>query len=94
MDDDGAHNDNQEKLVVEEILEDIVLISFELPRIDFVEDLEKHENVEKDGVVLSSLVIPITDSDRTWDAEDLGTYITIILPLKRIVPKMMICTIP
>lgn len=39
LNDDGSHHNDQEKFVVEEILEDIVFVRLEFTSIDFIEDL-------------------------------------------------------
>lgn len=64
LDDDGGHDDDQEELVVEEVLEDVVLVVLQLSGVDLVEDLQQDENVEEQGVVLSSLLVPFADTDR------------------------------
>ena len=64
LDDDGADQNDQEELVVEEVLEDVVLVGFELPGVDFVEDLKEHENVEENGLMFAGLIIPFTHTNR------------------------------
>ena len=68
-----AYDNDQEEFVIEEIFENVVFISFQLTSVDFVEYLKENENVEEDGVVFSCLVVPIADSDRTGNAENIGT---------------------
>ena len=64
LNDDGGDDNNQEELVVEEVLKDVVLVVLQLSGVDFVEDLKQDENVEEDGVMLSSLLVPLADSNR------------------------------
>jgi hypothetical protein len=64
LDDDGADKDGQEQLVVEEVLEDVVFVSLQFAGVDFIEDLQQHEYVEEDRVMLAGLIIPVTDTDR------------------------------
>ena len=59
----GGNDNNKEKFVVEEMLEDVEFIILEFSCIDFVEDLEKYEDVEEDRVVLSGFVVPFLDSN-------------------------------
>lgn len=47
---DGAYYNENEKAVVEEALENIVLLGTELARVDLVEDLHENERVEDHGV--------------------------------------------
>lgn len=75
LDDDGADENDQEQFVVEEVFEDVVLVRFQLSGVDFVEDLEEHENVEEDGFVFAGLIVPFADSDRRGDSEDFGTCV-------------------
>jgi hypothetical protein len=63
LDDDGGHNNDEEKFVVEEVLEDVILVSFEFSCVDLIENLEQDENIEEDRIVLSCLVVPISDSN-------------------------------
>jgi len=63
LDDDRADQDHQEKLIVEEALKDIVFIRFKLSGIDFIEDLQKDENVKEDGVMLSSFIVPFAHTN-------------------------------
>lgn len=64
LDDNGGNDDNDEKLVVEEVLKNVVLVVLQLSGVDLVEDLKQNEHVEEDGVVLSCLFVPIANSDR------------------------------
>lgn len=73
LDDDGGNNNHQEELVVEEVLEDVVFVVLELTGVDLVEDLEQHENVEENGVVLSSLIVPVTHTNGWGDTEQFRT---------------------
>lgn len=61
LDDDGADQDDDEEWVVEEVLEDVNLRWLQFSGIDFVENLEHHENVEEDGIVLSGFLVPVAD---------------------------------
>ena len=71
MDDDGADEDDQEEFVVEEVFEDVVFMSLEFSSVDFVEDLEQDEDVEEDRVMLSGLIVPVTNADGRGNSEDL-----------------------
>lgn len=73
LDDDCHDHNDQEKFVVEEVFENVVLISFEFSGVDLVEDLKQHEDIEEDGVVFTSLVVPVFDSDWARDSEDFRT---------------------
>ena len=73
LDDDGGHQDDQEQLVVEEVLEHVDLVWLQLTSVDLVEHLEEHEDVEEDGVVLAGLIVPLAHSDGGGDAEQLRT---------------------
>lgn len=73
LDDDGGHQDDQEQLVVEEVLEHVDLVGLQLTSVDLVEHLEEHEDVEEDGVVFAGLIVPLAHSDGGGDAEQLGT---------------------
>jgi len=75
LDDDGGNKNNQEELVVEEVFEDVEFIVLQLTGVDLVEDLQQNEDVEKDGIVLSGLVVPLTHTDGRGDAEQFGAYI-------------------
>ena len=75
LDDDGGDHDHQEQLVVEEVLEDVVLVVLQLTGVDLVEDLQQHEDVEEDGVVLAGLVIPVAHADGGGDAEEFGACV-------------------
>lgn len=63
MNDDSADNDNQEKLVIEEVFKDVVLITFQFSSIDLVENLKKDEDVEENRVMFTSFIVPVSNSD-------------------------------
>lgn len=44
------------------MFKDIVLLGFKFSGVDFIEDLKKHENIEENGVMFASLIVPIGDS--------------------------------
>lgn len=73
LDDDGGNHDHEEELIIEEILEDIVFMVLELTSVDLVEDLQQDEDVEEDGVMLTGLIVPVTNTDRGRNAEQFGT---------------------
>lgn len=50
--------------------------------------------MEKQGVMLASLFIPVFHSNGRGYSEDGRAYIVLIVPLKRIVPRMTICSKP
>ena len=79
MDNQSTDQDSQKQGVIEEVGEDVELARLELPGVDFVEDLQQDEHVEKDRVVLSGLIIPVlvANSDRGRDVEDLGACVMI-----------------
>lgn len=64
LDGDGEDEDDEEERVVEEVLKDIDLGRLQLPSIDLVEDLQQHEGMEEDTVVLSGLDRPLLRADR------------------------------
>jgi len=74
LNDDGADNDDEEKFIVEEVFEHVSLLIFELPCIDFIEDLQQHEHVEEDGVVFACLIIPIFNANGWGNTEELRTF--------------------
>jgi hypothetical protein len=53
LDDQGAEEDKEEDRVVEKALEDVEFIGLKLAGVDFVEELEHHEDLEEDGVMHS-----------------------------------------
>jgi len=63
LNDNSADNDDEEKFIVEEVFEHVSFLIFQLPCIDFIEDLQQHEHVEEDGVVFAGLVIPILNAN-------------------------------
>jgi len=63
LNDNGGNDNNKEEFVVEEMLEYVEFFILEFSCIDFVEDLEKYEDVEEDRVVLSGFVVPFLDSN-------------------------------
>lgn len=63
LDDNGGHNDHQEQFVIKEVLENIVFVVLQLTGIDLVKHLKQHKDIEEDGVVLSSLIVPVTHTD-------------------------------
>jgi hypothetical protein len=76
------------------VLEDVVLVVLQLAGVDLVEDLQQHEDVEEDGVVLAGLIVPLGDADRRRNAKQFGAYIGEEIPLKRSTPRMAICANP
>ena len=46
-----------------------------LSSIDFIEDLQQDKDIEENGVVFSSLIIPIFHMDWRRNTKDLGAYI-------------------
>jgi len=73
LDDDCTNNNHQEQFVVEEVLENVVLVSFEFSCVDLIENLKQHKNVEEDRVVLSCFIIPVSDSNGAGDSKDFRT---------------------
>jgi hypothetical protein len=63
LNDNGGNDNNKEEFIIEEVLEDVVFFILEFSCINFVEDLEKNENVEEDRVMLSGFIVPIFDSN-------------------------------
>jgi len=74
LDDDSADNYDKEKFIVEEAFKHVSLLILELPCIDFIEDLQQHEHVEKDGVVFAGLVIPIFYANGWGNTEEVRTF--------------------
>jgi hypothetical protein len=69
LDDNCAYHNHKEQFVVEEILENVVLISLQFTGVDFVEYLQQDEYVEEDRVVFASFVIPVFHVNRGWNSE-------------------------
>lgn len=57
LDSNGEDNDEDEKIIVEESREDVVLVGSKFTRIDLVEDLHEDKGIEDDGEVNSLLVV-------------------------------------
>jgi hypothetical protein len=43
--------------------------------INLVEDLQQHEHIEEYRVMFTGLLIPVFDTNRRWDVQDLRAYI-------------------
>lgn len=75
LDHDGDHKNEQEERIVEEVLEDVDFVRFQLSGVDFVEDLHQHEGIEENAVMFSALDSPFLDADRRLNSEDFRAYI-------------------
>jgi hypothetical protein len=70
LNDNGGNNNNKEEFVVEEVFKDVVFFILELSCVNLVEDLEKHEDIEEDRVMLSSFAVPFLNSNRRGNSKD------------------------